>query len=404
MAHSKCLIVSTHHRPLVGGALTVYEALAKHSAGRISILTAFYDYTTGQEVPGWQAYDAAAPYKITRIRHMRANLLSAYAGITQKIVRKIGVFFNNRRILNQTLSLIKKNEISTVCIGAQDALGWLVKPLKKHTSVKVVIYVHGEEVSQPAFSPKFETRRQQGLLAADAVVAVSRFTVNLLVENYRVPIERIKLHTNGVDLQVFGGTDLAPSNADIDLPAQPWVFGCGRLMERKGFDQLIEAWPAVIEAFSTAKLVIGGEGPLSDQLKKQILRLGLESSVSLRGWIPDSDLPYYYQQAALFAMPNRTLPDGDTEGFGLVFLEAAAMGTPSIAGLGGGTADAVTEGETGLFVDGANIQHISDAIVRLLEDEPLRQKMGAQAIAHAKTQGWQKKTDDLVSFFSALHA
>ncbi|PCI63955.1 MAG: hypothetical protein COB37_03110 [Kordiimonadales bacterium] len=404
MAHSKCLIVSTHHRPLVGGALTVYEALAKHSEGCISLLTASYDYTSGREVSGWQAYDTAASYKITRVGRMRANLLGVNANITAKVISKVFGFFDRRRILKETLSLIEKDQISTVCIGAQDALGWLVAPLREKADVKVVIYVHGEEVSQAAFSARSEAGRLRALQAADAIVAVSRFTLNLLVEKYHVPIERIKLHTNGVDLDVFDGIRMAQMPVNVDVPEHPWVFACGRLVARKGFDQLIEAWPVIAEAIPTAKLIIGGQGPLSAQLKLRVQQLGLENSVSLRGWIPDSQLPHFYQQAAIFAMPNRTLPDGDTEGFGLVFLEAAAMGTPSVAGDGGGTADAVTEGETGLIVDGTNQRNISETIISLLQDGALRQKLGEKAMAHARTQGWQQKTDELLSFFNNLHA
>ena len=97
--------------------------------------------------------------------------------------------------------------------------------------------------------------------------------------------------------------------------------------------------------------------------------LGISKSVQLLGHVSDGQLPSLYASADVFAMPNRTLPDGDTEGFGLVFLEAAAAGTPSIAGRAGGAVDAVLDGKTGLLVDGTDIGAISFAVTEFLTNE-----------------------------------
>jgi len=90
------------------------------------------------------------------------------------------------------------------------------------------------------------------------------------------------------------------------------------------------------------------------------------------------DLPRWYNACDLFAMPNRDI-DGDNEGFGLVFLEAAASGKPSIAGLAGGTGSAVVDGVTGLRIDGENVAEIATALGRLLNDPEESNRMGQAA-------------------------
>ena len=186
------------------------------------------------------------------------------------------------------------------------------------------------------------------------------------------------------------------------LPKGSFVFACGRLVQRKGFDKLIEAWPAVVKAVPETTLVIGGGGPLEAKLKARIALLRIEDSVQMAGWMSEEQMAAAYGLAEVFTMPNRTMPDGDTEGFGLVFLEAAAMGTPSVGGRAGGAVDAILEGETGLFVDGNRPDEISDALIRLLKDDSLRSAMAKGAQDYARTQGWQSKTDQFLAYLNGL--
>jgi len=104
---------------------------------------------------------------------------------------------------------------------------------------------------------------------------------------------------------------------------------------------------------------------------------------------PD-DLPRWYCAADLFAMPNREI-DGDTEGFGMVFVEAAACGTTALAGDAGGTGAAVLHEKTGLRVDGADSESVTRALARLLSDDDLRQRLAEAAMARVHTQlGWER--------------
>ena len=90
-------------------------------------------------------------------------------------------------------------------------------------------------------------------------------------------------------------------------------------------------------------------------------------------------------------MPNRTMPDGDTEGFGLVFLEANACGRAVIGGRAGGAVEAVRDGESGLLVNGENVAEIAEAIKRVLGDDALRGRLEAGALRHAQANSWENR-------------
>ncbi len=387
----KCLLVTTHYKPLIGGALTVYDALASHAGEAIEVLTAHTDYVNGSEVDGWRAFDEAAPYKIHRIKELRP-IRDREPSLRNRVLGKVSAWQLNRLVLEKTLELIDECGFDTLCIGALDTLGWLAAAVQKQRHVKTAIFVHGEEVSQSAYSNRATERRRAALQSADLVFAVSSFTAGILKDEYDVPEQRIRLQQNGVDLQVFNGRDTSAERKEKKLDKAPLVFSCGWLVARKGFDKLLEAWSLVLEKIPDAKLKIAGGGVLEETLRMQIRDQRIANSVELLGWVNTDTLTSWYGMADVFIMANRTMPDGDTEGFGLVFLEAAAMGTPSIGGRAGGAVDAIKHGDTGLLIEAENPTNIAEALIQMLSDDDKRAKLASQAQAYARTQGWDQKT------------
>jgi len=114
--------------------------------------------------------------------------------------------------------------------------------------------------------------------------------------------------------------------------------------------------------------------------------------------INQEDSPRWYNMGDVFAMPNREI-GGDTEGFGMVFMEAAACGLVTLAGIAGGTAAAVVDEVTGLRIDAASVDEVSDALIRLLKDDKLRGRLGENAMERAKQEfSWEvvaKKTIEM---------
>jgi phosphatidylinositol alpha-1,6-mannosyltransferase len=159
---------------------------------------------------------------------------------------------------------------------------------------------------------------------------------------------------------------------------RPLILTVGRLERRKGFDTVLRGLPEVLREFPEVKYRIIGEGPQQLELKSLAAELGLSASVEFQGRVSDEELRQAIADCTVFAMPSRELP-GDAEGFGIVFLEAAALGKPSIAGRSGGISDAVIHEETGLLVNPNDPADVAGAVLRLLKDPALASTLGANA-------------------------
>jgi phosphatidyl-myo-inositol dimannoside synthase len=117
-------------------------------------------------------------------------------------------------------------------------------------------------------------------------------------------------------------------------------------------------------------------------------------NVIFTGEAPEAELLDYYRTADVFVMPNRTINNGDTEGFGIVFLEAGACGKPVIGGRDGGVPDAVANGETGLLVDGNSVSEIANAAIRLLSNQELCATLGRAGLERARCCSWDRKAEE----------
>lgn len=139
----------------------------------------------------------------------------------------------------------------------------------------------------------------------------------------------------------------------------------------KGHDQLLDAWPAVRRAVPDARLVMVGGGDDLPRLRTRAAELALDSSVVFTDFVSDLQLSAIYERAHVLAMPSRN------EGFGLVYLEAMAHGLPCVGSVHDAAGLIIEEGTTGYLVDQADQAALTDRLVRLLRDRPLRERMGA---------------------------
>ncbi len=268
--------------------------------------------------------------------------------------------------------------------------GWVAVRLGRLLKLPVVIYAHGEEITTWRRSPRRSKAMTTAYRAADRVVANSEFTRDRLLE-LGVEPGRIALINPGVDLERFHpGYETNDWHLSLGLaPRQRLILSVGRLSRRKGFDQVIRALPALQAQGLDVHYAIIGIGEDRDYLLGLATELDVQERVHLLGHVSPDDLPRWYCAADLFAMPNREI-DGDTEGFGMVFIEAAACGTTALAGEAGGTGAAVLHEQTGLRVDGADSDAVSQALARLLSDDDLRQRLADAAKARAHRElGWE---------------
>jgi phosphatidylinositol alpha-1,6-mannosyltransferase len=383
----KCLMVANTFPPIRGGSAVVYENLcANMPQGSIRVLTASHSHVDHAEVNGWREQDAGARFPVERIEMLRPRMLPPPSNVLVSLYRfaflDLPLFF---AIFRRAAFIVRKHRINVVCIGELVTLGWLGAVLRKLFNCRLIIYVHGEEITTATSGRLYGKSRKRYLEAADKVVAVSTFTCNALNHEMGLGPDRIALIENGVDTRrFFPGPVDAGLVARHGLGGKKIVLTVGRLVPRKGMDMVVRAMPAVLKERPDVHYLVVGEGEHRPQLEALIAQLGLEGNVTLVGAAGDGELIRYYRSCDIFAMPNRTMPDGDTEGFGLVFLEANACGKPVIGGKAGGAVEAVRDGETGLLVDGGEPSQIARAILALVNSPETAAKMGEAGLRFAK--------------------
>lgn len=403
MAHHKTLIVVGHYCPLIGGAQSVYDAMARQYPEHISVLTSRIDYETGEYVEGIETFDKNAPYTIHRLDRMRPNTVTGSLGFVDKIRHTFQSIQTQKSIIHRITEIYQAGGFDTIVVGASDAMSWLPAKLKRMSmfaGVKVIYYSHGEEVSQVADSAIIERRRQEAVRASDHIIAVSRFTSNILKTRYGAPENKIALVHNGVDYTAFAKKTEVDGNRKSDTKQ---VIAIGRLVKRKGFQDLLHIWPQVLKAHSEAKLMVIGEGPERKRLDELVKKLDLAESVEIAGAVDHEILIKELHASSLFVMPNRTMEDGDTEGFGLVFLEAAAAGLASIGGAYGGAGDAIIDGETGRLIDAKNKAVLAAVVIELLSHPEQRRAMAGRAKEHARRNDWQMKAQEFMRVVSMVN-
>jgi phosphatidylinositol alpha-1,6-mannosyltransferase len=167
------------------------------------------------------------------------------------------------------------------------------------------------------------------------------------------------------------------------VAGRPLVVCVSRLVPRKGQDVLIRAMPAIRRRVPDAALLLVGGGPYRERL--EAMAAADPGCVVFAGQVSEADLPRYYRAGDVFAMPCRTRRGGlEVEGWGNVFIEAAACGRPVVVGDSGGARESLVDGATGLLVDGRDVGAVAEAVGSLLEDPARAEAMGAAGRARVE--------------------
>jgi len=391
---ARVLLISSNFPPVTGGSAVVYENLCRSANGAIVGLAASHDYATGRPLAGTEDHDRRAGYPLHRMKFLRPP----QARTSGRLVARLADLLLMAKVLARTVAVARKERADIICIGDLVYGGWLVFPLRYLFGYKILLYVHGEEITTRDGGGLFDRWRAKFLAHAHGVIAVSSFTRDAMIRLMRTDPGKITLIPNGVDTQKFQVRDPRPELAErYGVRGRRVILSVGRLVPRKGADHLIQAMPAILRACPDAHLLIAGEGPLRKTLETLIEQQKLGVQVTLLGEVTDQALADLYAQADLFALPNREMPDGDTEGFGLVFLEANACGKPVVSGRAGGVVDAVIDGVNGLAVDGGDIDAIAAAVTRLLEDKQLYRKLAAGGLDAARRGDWRSRSAEFLA-------
>jgi phosphatidyl-myo-inositol dimannoside synthase len=291
------------------------------------------------------------------------------------------VYESIKATLNQRPHLIYCGHVNLLPVAAF---------LKGMSGAKLVLGIHGFE----AWSPFRRRFARLALKFVDRVFSVSDYTATRFSEWSGFPRTSIKVVPNSIDLGLFG---IAPKRVDLveryELHGREVIMLLGRMdnAERlKGFDELIEAMPLILEARPQAKLMLVGDGNDMNRLRHKAEALGLSGNFVFTGFIPESEKADHYRLADAYVMPSRQ------EGFGFVHLEAMACGVPTVASMADGAQEAVRGGRIGRLVDPENRQSIVKQSLAAL-DHPNEIPLGLEYFAMDRfAERLRKAVDDVI--------
>ena len=352
----RTLLVTNDFPPRKGGIQTYLEGFARELDPDSLVV-----YCSSPPDGGADEYDAAQPWTTVR-----------YPGTVMLPIPSV------RREMQR---IIREQSIEAVWFGASTPLGLMANAAKAAGAGKVISTTHGHEVGW-ARVPAGRLALRKIFHDADVVTYLTKATLRRL--RPLIGDTRIVRLPGGISPEdfAFSASWRQKLRERYGIGDEPTVVCISRLVERKGQDTLIRAWPRVLAACPRAKLVIVGKGPYQGDLRKMAQESPAAESIVFTGEAPFEELAAHYSLGDVFAMPCRTRAAGmDLEGLGIVYLEAYAAGLPVVAGDSGGAPEAVLNGETGIVCAGHRPAAVASALAYMLENPSRAKEMGRAGLA-----------------------
>ncbi len=359
------LFITSDFPPLPGGVANYLHHLALLLDEPPLILTS--------RMAGAAAFDRAQPYRV-----VRAPVDAAAAWQRKLLLGPAWVWLSARLVRQHRPRLAVGGFASPQVLLS---LAWL----RRRYRLQTALIAHGGDLCLLQKPGPLRAIERRWLHSLDRLVANSQFTADLLVSRLGLPPERVRVFRPGIDFARF------QQPGTIPLPhwpaARKKILSVGRLVAYKGFDRVLQAVAGLVERGLDVGYIIVGAGPDRPRLERLAASLRLEQRVHFAGSVPDEALPRYYNTCHLFALVSREEPArGAVEGFGIVCLEANACGKPVVGSRSGGIGEAIIDEQTGLLVAPTDIPALGQALHRLLTDEALAHRLGAQGRRRARRQ------------------
>lgn len=379
----RLLLVTQDFPPDIGGIQTYSWKLAHRLAEKASVLEVI-----APNRPGAITVDREASFPITRVSG-RPDLLPFTAA--PAVLRRA-------RAIHADITLHAQWQTVGLSLFSRWKSGW---------PRRIVSAAHGRELlfnplsSLPVFRNVYDGLRRWLLRRVDTFVPVSHFTAELL-HDQGVPSSRTHVVPNGTDPEHFSPQSNPSIRKSLGLSDEPMLLTVGRLVRRKGVDTVMRALSKILQTHPDVAFVVVGTGPDESRLKKLSAELNLQGHVHFVGSVSQEALPSYYSEADLFVMPACGDPP-DVEGFGIVFLEANACGTPVIGARSGGIPDAIREGETGLLVPPSSPDALTEAVLQVLTQPSFAEELSQNGRKHiVEEANWDRVADSLYEYLSTL--
>ncbi|MBI1338316.1 MAG: glycosyltransferase [Phycisphaera sp.] len=290
------------------------------------------------------------------------------------------------------------------CVHAvPEVVGLIPLKWKYGKRLRIVCYAHGEEVTACLSSRQLRMLMTQAHRRVDLMIANSEFTRKKL--DGLIDPRKVRIQHPGVEVKAFEGSEAAGRawrGAKGITDDTRVLLTVGRIDPRKNHAAVIRAMPTLLNNVTGPIVyVVAGVGRAQKELAKLASELGVAQHVRFVGPISAEEKSGVYGACEVFAMPG--VYDGtDVEGFGIVYIEAAACGKPSVAGKVGGMPEAVLNNQTGLIVDGHDQSAVDAALLKMLTDADERQRLGKQALDRARELDWQRVFENIHELVEGL--
>jgi phosphatidyl-myo-inositol dimannoside synthase len=344
----RTLLVTNDYPPRVGGIQRTLEALVKElPPQQVSVFAPSWE--------GSEAFDLGVQYSTWR--------------------RPERFLWPTREVARALDRAVDESGAEVVLFGATYPLAMLGPRLARR-GVPYLSAAHGFEYWLSIAPGTHGLMRRATSRASRVPVMCSAFVARVV----RTAVPRgvpVSVLYPGADTSVFRpDLPVAEIRARHGIDDRPLVVCVSRLVARKGQDVLIRGMAEVRRRIPDAVLLIVGGGPHLSALES-LAAEAPRGSVVFSGQVSETDLPRYYAAADVFAMPCRSRLGGlEVEGWGNVFIEAAACGKPVVVGDSGGAREALVDGETGVLVDGSDVRSVAEAVASLLADPERAAAMG----------------------------
>lgn len=358
-------IVASKFAPHAGGTAVVWTNWCCHwPASQITVVA--------PKVAGYKQFDALQGYRILRC---------GYPDIPK--IRMPWLWLNQAATM---AAICLKKRPALVHLSHVFENGFLGPLLKRYLGIPYFLHTYGEELQFALRFPWLRNQVARALKHAAGVTTISRYTAGLHAE-FGFHKQALLVHPAVDNSRFRPRHSLGLAQSKFGIPEGRLLLTTGRLMERKGHDWVINLLPELLAQFPDLHYAIVGVGPYEGRLRQLTHERALTDRVHFLGRVSDEDLPALMCEATLFVHPNRSTPEGDVEGFGIVFLEAAACGLPVIGGRSGGTPDAVKEGVNGVLIVGE--AELKAQLIRLLSEPELLVQMGRAGPDFARNFQWK---------------
>ena len=305
-------------------------------------------------------------------------------------------FFNEVLRYGHNAQKIAKKENFDI-IHAHDWLSFPAGIAAKNISGKpLVVHIHATEFDRTGSNPNpvVYAIEKIGMEKADAVVAVSQFTKNKIIENYGIVPEKIKVVHNAINPNYFDQDTGSPNTLlDLKKAGKKIVLFVGRITLQKGPDYLVRAAQKVLQFNPNVVFIMAGSGDMTRQIIEMAANMGIADKFLFAGFLQGNDLKKAYAAADLFVLPSVSEP------FGLVALESLTLKTPILVSKQSGIAEII---QNALKVDFWDVDEIANKILACLTYQGLGATLQEESHKELKKVSWEKSAQKCVEIYNSL--